>query len=162
MQKPIRVLTHPLPELGEPGAFGTVRKHDIHTGVDLYAPKETLIYTMEAGTVVAVEAFTGEHADSPWWNDTWAILIEGVSGVIVYGELDHCHLQVGDSLWENELVGWIEPVLKKDKGVTPTGMLHIELHVHGTTKTSWWRHGEDRPESLLDPTELLRKSYAEQ
>lgn len=160
MKPPLKKLNYPLPEHGEPGAFATKRKHDIHTGIDLYCENHSLIYAIEDGIVVAVEAFTGEHADSPWWNNTWAILIEGASGVIVYGEMDHCHLKVGDPVITGAFIGWIEQVLKKDKGITPTSMLHLELHKPGTRQSCWWHHGDEMPESLLDPTELVRGLYA--
>jgi Membrane proteins related to metalloendopeptidases len=150
-----------LPAAGEPGAFGTVRKHDVHTGVDIYARENATVYAIENGVIVAIEKFTGEHADSPWWNNTWSILVEGVSGVVCYGELRPMDwLEVGDRVSNGEMIGMVVPVLKKDKGVTPTSMLHFELYKPGTTSSVWWHHGEPQPETLLDPTELLKTIYA--
>ncbi len=160
MHPPLKKLNYPLPEIGDLGAFGTKRKYDIHTGIDLYCERQELVYAIEDGTVVAIEAFTGEHADSPWWNNTWAILIEGASGVILYGEVDHCHLTVGDKIQEGQFIGWIEQVLKEDKGVTPTSMLHLEVHQPGTRQSFWWHHGEPMPATLIDPTEFLKRLYA--
>jgi hypothetical protein len=149
-----------LPAAGEPGAFGAVRKHDIHTGVDIYCDPWATVRTVEEGTVVAVEAFTGKIADSPWWNDTWAVLIEGASGVICYGEISpNADFKPGTTLPWGFIVGNVLTVLKEDKGVTPTSMLHFELYRHGTKKTVWWHHGEEKPEELLDPTELLQSIY---
>ena len=70
-----------------PGGFGSIRKHDIHTGVDIYCEQEQQVVAVEDGEVVLIENFTGENASppSPWWKETKAILIEGISGVVVYG-----------------------------------------------------------------------------
>jgi murein DD-endopeptidase MepM/ murein hydrolase activator NlpD len=159
MYKPI-FTKYPIPQPGDPGAFGTVRKFDVHTGIDLYAEQFDPVFAVEAGTVVRVEKFTGPEAGSPWWNNTWAVLIEGESGVIVYGEIIHAFwIHEGYKVAEGERIGQVCRVLKKDKGVTPTTMLHFELMKHGTRETFWWRHGDDQPEALLDPTELVRKLY---
>lgn len=153
-------ITHPVPKEGEPGAFGAVRKHDIHTGIDLYCKSDARVFAIEAGKVVAVEKFTGEHAGSPWWNNTWAILIESERGVLCYGELKPMWwVQPGYEVCHGEMIGEIIPVLKKDKGVTPVSMLHLELYKKGTGHTVWWNHGNPQPEELLDPTELVRNLY---
>lgn len=159
MHKPV-VITHSIPRSGEPGAFGAVRKHDIHTGIDLYCQDNAEVRVIEEGRIVAIEAFTGSHADSPWWNDTWAVLVEGSSGVICYGEIRvYKSYEVGMQMYPGDCIGHVIPVLKQDKGVTPTTMLHFEVYRPGTMKTVWWHHGEPQPESLLDPTELVRKLY---
>lgn len=154
------IKNYTLAALGSPGAFGAVRRHDIHTGVDIYTDLHEPVYAIEDGVVVAIERFTGESADSPWWNDTLALLVEGKSGVVVYGEIDVAEdLTVGSEVKQNDYVGNVLQVLKQDKGVTPTCMLHFELHKHGTTQTCWWHHGEAMPNSLLDPTELLNELF---
>lgn len=135
------------------GQFGALRKHDIHTGVDLYCEVGSKVFAMEAGTVVAVENFTGIFADSPWWNDTKAVLVEGESGVILYGEINPT-VQVGDYVFAGDLVGTVIQVLKKDKG-KPLAMLHLECYTAGTRESVLWKLGEAKPENLLDPTYLL-------
>lgn len=135
-----------------PGRFGAVRRHDVHTGVDLYTYPGMSVLAVEDGVVVAIEDFTGPRAGSPWWNDTQAVLVEGESGVVCYGEVvPPRELRVGDRVEREQYVGGVRPVLKKDKG-RPTTMLHVELYTHGSRETVWWRHGEPRPTSLLDPT----------
>ena len=148
--------THPLPRKGDLGAFGTVRRFDIHTGIDLYCKEDAAVSSIEEGVVVAVEKFTGEHAGSPWWNNTWAVLVEGPSGVICYGEIVPS-VEVGQRVHMGGLLGHVTPVLKKDKGVTPVTMLHFELYEEGTRESVWWRLGEPCPENLKDPTSLLKK-----
>ena len=176
MYRPLN-LTHHIPTIGEPGAFGAIRKHDIHTGIDLYCSDNEPVFAVEDGTVVAIEDFTGPGAGSPWWNTTQAILVEGASGVICYGEITIFEsigvweteygevegeepIKVGDRVNAGDTLGFVRRVLKKDKGVTPTSMLHFELYKPGTTGSVWWHHGEPQPEALLDPTELLKKIYA--
>jgi murein DD-endopeptidase MepM/ murein hydrolase activator NlpD len=144
----------PPPSAPAAGAFGAVRRHDVHTGVDLYAEEDAAALAVEDGVVVAVEDFTGPGAGSPWWLDTQAVLVEGASGVVLYGEV-HPAVGVGDVVRRGDVVGRVRRVLRHDKG-RPTAMLHVELHARGTRASAWWRHGEPRPAALLDPTEHLR------
>lgn len=144
----------PLPP--HPGAFGVARRYDVHTGVDLYVPEGTEVFALESGLVVAVEDFTGPKAGFPWWNDTQAVLVEGVSGVLLYGELD-ASVKTGDFVQEGQLLGYVKRVLRKDKG-TPTSMLHFERYTHGTTASVVWELGNPKPYNLVDPTLLLRKA----
>jgi hypothetical protein len=140
-----------------PGAFGFVRANHIHEGVDLYVPIDTPVTTVEAGTVVAIIAFTGPSAEppSPWWHDTQAVLVEGESGVVVYGEVIAADgIEVGMTLEAGALVGRVTPVLKKDKG-RPMTMLHLERHQKGVRDAYEWTHEGGRPPSLLDPTPAL-------
>ena len=127
------------------------RRQDIHTGVDLYAPEGMSVRSVEEGVVVAVERFTGEAAESPWWEETDAVLVEGPSGVVCYGEV-WPKVDVGWRVPPGARVGVVRRVLKPGK---PNGsMLHLELYRPGTRQTVWWRGGE-RPPGLLDPTERL-------
>lgn len=150
-----------------PGAFGAVRKHDVHTGVDLYVPELTWAHAVEPGVIVRAGHFTGSRSipPTPWWNDTTYIMIEGASGVVCYGEL-HCswfdtQLQdqpngfYGDTVEAGDGLGMVLSVLKKDKG-RPMSMLHIELYEHGYRgEPVDWALGARRPAGLLDPTPFL-------
>lgn len=136
------------------GQFGAVRKYDIHTGVDLHCPVETLVPAIEDGIVVAIEHFTGVNAGSPWWHDTQAVLVEGVSGVILYGEVRPL-VDLDQRVRKDEIVGSVLRVLKNDKG-KPLSMLHLELYKPGTRASVWWKHNEPQPENLLDVMELLK------
>ncbi len=133
--------------------FGAVRKFDIHTGIDLYCSTGTPIQACEKGVVVAIETFTGPNADSPWWNETFSVLVEGKTGVICYGEIFPM-VSVGQNLNKNQVVGSVMQVLEKDKG-KPMSMLHLELHKHGTRATSFWKLNECKPDSLLNPESLI-------
>jgi hypothetical protein len=113
---------------------------------------------MESGRVVAIENFTGPAAGSPWWLDTKSLLIEGEAGVLCYGEITpESSLKVGDLVTNGQLLGAVKMVLAKDKG-RPRSMLHLELHLPGTTRTTPWVHGTPRPMTLRDPTELLMEA----
>lgn len=138
-----------------PGAFGYRRAHHTHEGVDLYAPEGTYVAAVEGGVVVAVLDFTGPSATppSPWWRDTQAILIEGDTGVIVYGEVGvGTGIREGTRVSAGEIIGHVRQVLTRDKG-RPMSMLHLELHRHGTRDAFEWV--DERPETLLDPTPYL-------
>lgn len=147
-------LTHMgvLSEPGSPGAFGAVRKHDVHTGIDIHCSATTVALAAERGAVVAVLQFTGEAVGSPWWNDTWAVLVEGDEHVICYGEV-RALVSVGTTVAPGDPIGGILPVLKKTDRCTT--MLHFEMYVKGTREPVWWRLGEAQPACLLDPTAYL-------
>lgn len=153
--------THRITMPDEPGTFGFVRKHHIHEGVDLYCPEGTRVAPVESGLVVSVIPFTGEHADppSPWWNETQAVLVEGPSGVVVYGEII-AHVMAGQPVNTRTVIGRVRTVLKKDKG-RPMSMLHLELHERGTRNAFDWFIDQPRPPSLLDPTPHLIEMIAD-
>lgn len=167
---PLHNWAYEVPMAPHPGGFGTVRTHHVHEGVDLYAPVGTPVYAVEDGEVVAIETFTGPYAapPSPWWRETEAVLVQGKSGVVVYGEIR------ADQRWRNywraethvqrgEFLGHILRVLQHDKG-RPLSMLHLELYTPGTQMTRPWDFPAnpedgpwaDRPRELMDPTAHLR------
>jgi murein DD-endopeptidase MepM/ murein hydrolase activator NlpD len=136
------------------GQYGAVRKHDVHTGVDLYAPDGASVIALEPGVVVAVGAFTGAQAGSPWWADTSYVMVDGPSGVLLYGEVSPT-VSIGDRLDEGHPVGNVKRVLVKDKGL-PTSMLHVELYSKGTRVCcESWLPGQPKPEGLQDPSPLF-------
>lgn len=150
-------LTYPIPVKGDPGYFGTVRKYDVHTGIDLYCGPYQPVYAIESGVVVKIDDFTGPSAGSPWWNDTKAVLIESKSGVIVYGEIAlFIDIEVGSEVLEGDFIGNVVPVLKKRKGDIPPYMLHLELMMHGCYDTLVWESGTPKPGCLLNPIELIK------
>ena len=150
-----------LPIEGHPGAFACQRKHEKHTGVDLYSKEGSLVKAVEAGVVVGVEHFTGEWDNSPWWENTNCVLIEGASGVVCYGEIDHASwISVGKQVQRGQYIGNVKRVLKdgkerKDIPGHSTSMLHIELYPHGTVKAS---NGFEN--HLQDPTPFLLETEA--
>ena len=110
---------------------------------------------MEGGTVVAIFPFTGAKAGMDWWLDTECVMVEGESGVILYGEIES-HVQLGRRIHAGETVGKVKRVLRNDKG-RPTAMLHLELYMHGTRAWTTWLRGEEKPAALLDPTGMLNR-----
>jgi hypothetical protein len=150
--QPLRSYFVPIPP--HPGAFGVQRKHDMHTGVDLYTKDGTSVYAVEDGIVVAVEHFTGEWDGTPWWNNTDCVLVEGKSGVVCYGEIVS-RFKVGDVVSCGDRIATVVRVLKEDKerpdiaGHRPS-MLHIELYRPGTRKPATSLGPE-----VLDPTSYL-------
>lgn len=143
-----------------PGAFAA-RRHDIHTGVDLYCREGEVVLSVEDGIVVNVEPFTGPAAGSPWWNDTQAVLVEGASGVVGYGEVVPLPgLEVGCRVQRGEPIGRVAVVLKEGKERLDIpghsrAMLHLELYRPGTRQSVAWGLDEGRPADLLDPTPHL-------
>ncbi|CAB4197003.1 hypothetical protein UFOVP1290_523 [uncultured Caudovirales phage] len=148
-----------LPSVNSVGDFASRRSFYHHPGIDVYCESGQIVQCIEAGTIVNIEVFTGPNATptSPWWNETWSIMIEGKSGVIGYCELKPFpYLEIGSELDEGEAIGTIIPVLKKDKG-NGTTMAHIEHYIHGTKEHVTWLLDTNKPESLLNSRELLEK-----
>ncbi len=145
-----------IPLYPHPGSFAFVRKNHQHEGVDLYAEMGDAVYAMEKGVIIDIFPFTGEIAQSPWWNNTWGILVRSENYTINYGEIiPSSHFKIGDNVEEGDCLGTIETVLKKDKG-RPMNMLHLEVYSPGTHKAiTSWDLGQDKPVNLLDPTALL-------
>lgn len=145
-----------------PGRFAAIRKHDVHTGVDLYTEPGTPVCAVEAGVVVAIEDFTGPAAGTPWWNDTKAILVEGHSGVVCYGEIEiAAGVAVGMEITRFAYLGTVKTVLRSDKG-RPRTMLHLELYEPGTRASVVWALGEVQPQALRDPTPFLLESIGDE
>ncbi|WP_443082794.1 peptidoglycan DD-metalloendopeptidase family protein [Variovorax sp. WDL1] len=142
-----------LPIGSHPGAFGVVRRNHIHEGVDLYTEEGCPVLAVEEGLVVGVMPFTGPGAGLPWWRDTKAVLVEGRSGVVAYGEVSPL-VSCGDRVQPGEVVARVVRVLRQDKG-RPTSMLHIELHEPGARQCPAWLSSDTRPHTLRDPTPYL-------
>lgn len=154
---PVPSVEPKIPTIIEPGSFGFKRKHDIHTGIDIYCEPGSEVVAVEDGIIKNIEWFTGPKAGTYWWRNTRAVWVEGKKGVVVYGEINPA-VEIGQKVSAGDLIGKVERVLKKDKGVTPTSMLHIELYSSSMKETVWWKHGAQRPRYLLDPTEFLLES----
>lgn len=154
---PLKNYKYEIPQADALGAFGVSRKHDVHTGVDLYCQEGDLVQAIEDGEIIAIEPFTGEIAGFPWWNDTYAVAVAGASGIVNYGEIQPSkELTVGQQIQAGYILGHVIPVLKVDKGKVPsTSMLHIELYLNYDGTWIEWTLGKPQPERLLNPTKLL-------
>jgi phosphopantothenoylcysteine decarboxylase len=143
-----------------PGAFGTQRKFERHTGVDLYTNENEPVFSVEYGEVVGMGPFTGTKTNSTWWNDTDYILVEGNSGVVCYGEIKISpHIQLGNVVRVGDQLGNVVRVLKDGKERSDiighsTSMLHVELYPNDTKCPS---NGFE--DFLRNPTDFLLKSY---
>jgi len=119
------------------GSFGFRRKHHTHEGVDLYAIEGSPVIAVEDGTIVNIVPFTGSSINLPWWLDTFAILVEGKSGVVCYGEIypdyEANGIKIGANIKAGKHLGYVMRVLREDKG-RPVSMLHLELYSHGITE----------------------------
>lgn len=135
--------------------FGAKRKFDYHTGVDLFCNEGDEVYSIYDGVVTNVIEFTG-FKESPWWNDTYAIMIyhHEIGKTFLYGEIE-TKLSIGALTSSGSLIGNVKRVLKNDKG-TPTSMLHMECYDGLQNKAVWWYHNEEKPKNLEDITKYLR------
>jgi phosphopantothenoylcysteine decarboxylase len=154
-----------VPLAGHPGAFGYQRTWYMHPGIDLYTTENAIVRAMEPGIVVAIEKFTGKHAQSDWWLDTWIVAVEGQSGVIGYGEINPwIGNKVGGKVKRGGCIGYVTPVLPPHKHRSDVpghscSMLHLELYVKGQKEICpFWEIGKPKPDYLQDPTDLILSS----
>jgi len=155
-----------LPILPHVGAYGVRRRYDMHRGVDLYVPKGVNVYAVEDGVVKDIRPWTGTKANCDWWADTDAISVEGRSGLVVYGEIMiNPDLKLDDEIKAGDFIGYVVPVLKKDKG-RPMSMLHLELRETGFYRNidKTWNHNGDPtnpgvPRGSKDPTPYLLRMF---
>ena len=143
-----------------PGAFSALRKGSRHTGVDIYTENGELVYAVETGKVISIEPFTGKLDNSPWWEDTYCMLLEGASGVVCYGEITPAFwIKPNDILQQGTFLGNVKRVIKAGKerpdipGHRPN-MLHLELYNPGTKQASCGYENSIN-KFLLDPTPYL-------
>jgi len=158
---PLKNYKYAIPQGSDLGAFGVARKHDIHTGVDLYCEEGDTVYNMMDGVIIAIEPFTGEIAGFPWWNNTYAIAVLTDIGVLNYGEIQpNTNLKVNDLVKVGDILGYVIPVLKTDKGKVPsTSMLHLEFYNNYDGKWVEWSLDTDQPANLNNPTNLLLRFW---
>jgi hypothetical protein len=159
MKWPLRDKSPALPGIGAVGDFAFRRSFYYHPGTDIYCSDGQEVQAIEDGVVVHFEHFTGANADppSPWWHDTFSVMVEGASGVIGYCEiLIADELDIGTKVKAGDLIGNVTPVLKKDKG-NGTTMLHLEHYVPGTKHHVTWVLDTPKPEELLNSRFLLEK-----
>jgi len=149
--------TTEIPTEMHPGSFGYVRKNHIHEGIDLYAEEGDAVLAIEDGQIIAIVPFTGEIANTPWWNNTYSILVKHNDCVINYGELTPLQdLKVGDCIKTGEVIGHIKTVLLKNKG-RPMAMLHLEMYTKETQMPiTEWALGQEKPFNLIDPTDFIK------
>lgn len=163
---PIKWSCRGIPVGDHPGAFGARRKYDRHCGVDLYCPAQTEVYAVESGTVVKVQPFTGTLAGCDWWQPTWAVKVQGPSGVVCYGEIDPCgYWKEGAKIERGQFVGRVVPVLRPGKlrhdiPGHSRSMLHMQLYEHNRLgKDNDWTLDGPQPEGVLDPTQKLIQAH---
>lgn len=133
--------------------FGAFRKHDIHTGIDLYVAPDTEVRSLLDGVVYQTGIFTGPEADSHWWNYTEYVVIKSDGVYILYGEL-LCSVGTGQLISKGDNIGTITPALKEHKNKNPRHMLHLEVYYQYSHPVTWG-HRDLRPKGLMNPRFIL-------
>lgn len=142
-----------------PGSFAYKRANHRHEGVDIYCNFGDEVYSCQSGEIVKIIPFTGEIAGSPWWNNTYCILVKHKHFYINYGEISPLDdLFVGQKIKQGFLLGYVVPVLKKNKG-RPMNMLHLEMYDKDSElcqiPIKSWNLDTIKHEYLIDPTNYL-------
>lgn len=160
-----------IPVGSHPGAFGVKRKHDFHTGVDLYCKQGDFVFSCTDGVVVEVKPFTGPSIGHTWWNETKAIVIDTGMNYILYGEVESLIVKVGDKVKRGQMIAKIIPVLPEHKYRPDipghsVNMLHLELMRRNPVFTEFqgrngfmtWDLDKCQPYDLFNPTSKLMTS----
>lgn len=144
-----------------PGAFATIRKNHIHEGVDIYCNEGDEVIAVEDGILLSITPFTGAKVNSPWWEDTFSIMVKHKNFTINYGEvIPNGLLKVGQHICEGQTLGTVKRVLKKNKG-RPMSMLHMEMYhnFYGEDEIvepiKEWSLGLAKPAFLMNPSAYL-------
>ncbi|KKG12061.1 M23 family metallopeptidase [Methanosarcina sp. 2.H.A.1B.4] len=161
-----------IPQNRDAGSFWEDRGDRYHCGVDLYAPENTEVLSIEEGVVSETDLMTSPEI-LPYWNPTYYVIIKNTSGTFCkYGELAECTVKKGDKAGSGQLIGRVGMVLncakinesspsyiRKLKNKNPS-MLHFELWKDKPITANrdylggnWF--SEEKPENLIDPTEYL-------
>jgi len=156
-----------------PGSFAEDRGDRHHCGVDIYAPSGSDIVSIEKGIAIDIGIMTDPKIHS-YWNTTYFVAIKNEERGIIckYCEMLDVVIRVGDKVEAGQLVGHVGTVLNFDnideyspsyiqkvKENGNSSMLHFELYkdgieVDGYSGGNWF--DKEKPENLLDPSELLR------
>jgi len=111
---------------GEPGSFWQDRGDRHHAGVDLYAPAGTSVYAIQAGRVLQTYVHTSPGI-CPYWNSTYAIVLQLPSGLILkYAELAEIITTVDQVVTCGQILGKVGQVLLPSR-VLPTDPPYIQL-----------------------------------
>lgn len=115
-----------IPQPGESGSFWENRGDRHHAGVDLYAPASTPVLAIQAGRVLQTYVHTSPGI-CPYWNTTYAIVLQLPSGLILrYAELGEVMVSIDQVVTCAEIIGKIGQVLLPNR-VLPTDPPYIQL-----------------------------------
>lgn len=162
-----------IPQKGETGSFWEDRGDRYHCGVDLYAPVNTEVFSVEGGIVAETGLMTSPEI-LPYWNPTHYVIIEHEKGLFCkYGELAGFTMKKGDEVEPGSLIGRVGMVLnsaridnscplyiQRLKNKNPS-MLHFEvwenepITVHRKYLGGNW-FAEEMPENLRNPSGYLK------
>ena len=164
--------TKNLPTSRTPGSFWENRGDRYHCGVDIYAPEDSDVISVEDGKVIDIGLFTSSLW-IPYWNSTYYVLIKNSTGYICkYAELRDVNVHVGEQVNSGQLIGHVSQVLnsqnvtkespsyiKKLLKKRKLSMLHFELHKAFPIQSkeylggNWY--GSKKPRYLVNPVLYL-------
>lgn len=145
----------PLPDVTRKRwTFGADRAKGVrhHAGVDLYAPRGSVVLAPESGRLIARQAFVGPNSV--------ALLMQTDTGLtLLFGEVEpeswlRMGLQIGSPVKAGQPIATV--------GINPGGsqMLHFEAYREGTRRNHRWYQGQQPPSELLNPTQYLKTAEA--
>jgi len=157
-----------LPKDGSPGSFWENRGDRFHCGVDIYAPYNSNVISIDKGMVIKTGIFTSPKKVE-YWNETKYVIIKNQDGFYCkYAELRDLFVKKKESVDAGQLIAIVGTVLniRKIKNTSPTyvqklkdrgnnSMLHFELYSSqpfDSTKYlggNWF--GNNKLKNLLNP-----------
>jgi murein DD-endopeptidase MepM/ murein hydrolase activator NlpD len=166
-----------LPENGAPGSFWEDRGDRRHCGVDIYAPKGSVVRAVEDGDIAEVGVFTSPDMIR-YWNVSYYVLIMHANGLIgKYAEMGDVVVSPGQSVKYGQLIGHVGAVLNSEMVTDQSppyilrlkenghpSMLHFELHRGSHVVPESYLGGnvflQSRPDHLVDGTGYLRSALS--
>jgi len=77
---PGKTIPGKVPKKGDPGSFWEDRRDSPHCGIDLYAPENTGVVSIDYGLVTEIGLMTSPEL-LPYWNPTYYVIIKSSSGL---------------------------------------------------------------------------------
>ena len=157
-----------LPKKGTLGSFWENRGDRYHCGVDIFAPVDSPVLSVQNGKVIDIGKFTSA-SDAQYLNDSYYIIIKTPQNLnIKYAEVDNILVRIGDFVNAGQKIASIKKALNEEhlshstpqylrdmiaKGLV--SMLHLEAYISPISEVKPYLFGnflgEQKPYSIVDP-----------
>ena len=162
-----------IPMYGSPGSFWENRGDRYHCGIDIYAPKNSEVISIDDGVVIKTGVFTTPKKVT-YWNETKYVLFRNNDDLYYkYAELENIIYKENEFVKAGQLIGHVGLVLniekinnsspayiQKIKNNLKPSMLHFEVYESKPSNNEYYLGGNwfgvVKPKNLLDPTDFLK------
>lgn len=100
-------------------------QRNLHTGIDISAPRGTEIHAVDAGTVILVKSLTTSYGK-------YVIIDHGGGISSLYAHMSKIGCSVGDNVKQGDVIGYVGAT-----GNATGNHLHLEFRKNGSTVSPW-------------------------